>query len=164
MPDFRLSRAETENLSPDYLYWAIIEPLWPTVGIDDIVTHIAEASAGQRAMFAVTFFTRLVSNGGLAGFVYDLERLRLLPEVLAGYQELGVSDKAETLQKVMGIVFPGDALNRLIASTADDRDDYLDQQLDLLDNDVEDVLMGESALFPYFDAYIEKHPEAFFLP
>lgn len=159
--DYRVPRSAVDGLEGDDFLWAVIEPTWPDSSVHDELHHIAAATPGQRAIYTVTIFMRELDNGGLEQFYFNSSGI-YAQAVLEGLRLLGADGDADIFQRSFAVFpngqVPEDWRDRRAALSAIGRDELRHHFVPL-----EDQLYGEERLTPYFHAYIEKHPEEFFL-
>ncbi len=165
--DKRLSQDAKSRLSREELYEEISASVWPSADTQDELALLESGTAGQRAFYAVSLFTRLVANGGIPGAIPDYNFL--LKDVRAGYVLLGLTDRLAALDKILCLftavipeaqffaVNPRDAAAMHVVVG----DIWYTDALSLHE-EWEAVLSDERAMYPAFDKCINTHPELFF--
>ena len=161
--DFRVRRTEANRASYPQLFCDIETSFWGPTGTEKDKAYVAQGTPGQRALFVMTLFARLVDGGGLKSFfecasfycseVTDALSLLQFPEMQQAFAEgLAVVCKGEAP--------PSDEENgrrMLDALTEDDTG-----ELDAITERFYDGSGVEERLFPYFKKYVDAHPEDFF--
>jgi hypothetical protein len=159
--DFRISRAHVANAEPDAFFWALVEPTWPAIESEDCPEHLIQATPGQRALYSTMLFAREVDNGGLEQLLWNMEPwfIELAEE---GLRLLGANHYAAALCDAAIAFFgtspPLDLTTRRELIDSKDRS-WLDAVIEPLN----EPLYNEHRLWPYWQQYVESHPEEFFL-
>ena len=165
--DKRLSQDAKSGLTREELYEEISASVWPSADTQDEQALLETGTAGQRAFYAVTLFTRLVANGGIPSAIPSYNFL--LKDVRTGYVLLGLTDRSAALDKILDLftaVIPEAqflAVNPRDAAAMQEMVEniwYTDALS--LHEEWEAVLSDERAMYPAFDNCINTHPELFF--
>lgn len=158
--DYRISRASVQGMDDSELFWALIEPLWPTQRVLDELCHLAAATPGQQALYTVTLFIREVDNGGLTQFFKNssgiyTEAVRDGLRLLAADQHAAAFEAAIAFFPHGRVPVDRDARSNAVQAIIDERGKKAFRDLDK-------QLFGERRLWPFFRSYVEAHPEDFF--
>jgi hypothetical protein len=163
-PNFRIHRTDGNRASYEQLFYEIEKAFWGPTGTEKDKAYVAQGTPGQRALFVMTLFARLVDNGGLRSFfgstpyysneVTDALNLLQFPDMQQAFAEgLAIICKTESA--------PEDrdrAEMMLDALTADEV-----KKMDAIAQKFYDQSGVEACLFPYFKKYVDAHPEDFFI-
>jgi hypothetical protein len=161
--DFRISRSVVRGFDDDSLFWAVVEPIWPDMRVQNELAHIAQGTAGQRAVYSTMLFAREVDNGGLQQFLGNSSGL-YWRNVVEGLELLG-ADKHLSALNIILAVFPESAPS-LEQGERQAVLRNLDETQKKSLRDAEDSLYRaggfEQLLVPLWKRYIEAHPAEFF--
>jgi hypothetical protein len=167
-PDFRIRRTEANQASYEQLFCHIEGSFWGPTGTAKDKAYVAQGTPGQRALFVMTLFARLVDNGGLMSFFESApfyssevsEALDLLqfPQMQKAFAEgLAVVRKEEPTPE------DDESGRRMLDSlTLDSLTEDEIRKLDAINRRLYDGSGVEQRLFPYFKKYVDAHPEDFF--
>lgn len=162
-PDFRIRRAEANRDSYEQLFYEIEQSFWGPTGTAEDKAYVAQGTPGQRALFVMTLFARLVDNGGLVSFFKSApfyssevrEALDLLqfPEMQKAFAEgLAVVCKEESAPE------DDESARRMMDSLTEDESG----KLDVITERLYEGSGVEQRLFPFFKRYVDAYPEDFF--
>jgi hypothetical protein len=158
--EFRIPYSETEEMSEEELFWAVIEPIWPDEFVVDELEHLSKGTPGQRAIFSTTLFMREVDNGGIEQFFFNSSGI-YSNEVLEGFKLLGMKEHYETVKKAFDF-FP----RGKVPADWRKRQKYLakrEKKLATFFEPLNDQIYGEERLYPYYRKYIDAHHNEFFI-
>jgi Domain of unknown function (DUF4375) len=133
------------------------------MSVKDELAHIAQGTAGQRAVYSTMLFAREVDNGGLQQFFGNSSGL-YWRNVIEGLELLGADKHLAALNTILR-AFPGSnpPLEQRERQTVLRS---LDETQKQLIRDGEDDLYRaggfEGSLVPLWKQYIEAHPTEFF--
>ncbi|MEZ6187337.1 MAG: DMP19 family protein [Planctomycetota bacterium] len=161
---FRIARPESLDALPDArLTWRVIEPLWDATTIyrdrPALRATLDLATPGQRALYALWWWSSEVRNGGLHQFLANSTGI-LAPEVRDGLARVGATEHAAIFRDLLALfpegVCPGDRRERqeLLYEIPDAALGVLDARFYALDDDV---------LFRPRLSTCAAHPDEFFL-
>ena len=161
--DWRIPKAGLDWMTCEERAWEVIDAIWSDSREIDSAKLLAELTDGQRAVYALTWVEREVSNGGFdqcflnpaGGMVADaIQGARLLgldpyADLIARAAEaaLGTADRLSQPERQRRV----DALSQETVATLDS---YADQFYELLESHPLDAAVC---------AYIDKRPNEFFL-
>lgn len=161
--DFRIRHTDANRADYAQLLCDIEMSFWGPTGSDADKAYVAQGTPGQRALFVLTLFARLVDNGGLMSF-YEC----------ASFYSREVTEALELLQfPEMQRAF-SESLTLLCRDNAAPEDEEsgrkMLQQLSVENikrlEAITDLLYGgsgvEERLFSYFTKYVDAHPQEFF--
>jgi hypothetical protein len=158
--DHRISKASVAGMNDGDLFWALIEPVWPSIEEPDSTANLSRATPGQRALLAITMFVREVCNGGLHQFFWNSEG-HLGPEVVAGFERLGSPERAELMWSAMSFFGPAgppaDVKSRRVFLSG-----IPHAEATAFFDPLERLFYEEEKLPPLFRAYVDRHPQEFF--
>ena len=87
---FRVPQWAVAELEGEELSWAVIEPMWSQLRTPyEPDPRLQQATAGQRALYALHWLWSEVSNGGFHQYLWNPTG-RLFSEALQGAQKLAV--------------------------------------------------------------------------
>jgi hypothetical protein len=161
--DFRISRSQVDGLDDESLCWAVVEPIWPDMHVDDELTHIARGTAGQRAVYSTMLFAREVDNGGLQQFFRNSSGL-YWRNVLEGLNLLGADNHLSAFNTILRI-FPesNPSLDqRERVSVLRSLSETQKTSLRVAEDRIYGAGGFEQLLVPLWKQYIEAHPAEFF--
>ena len=158
--DFRISRASTKGLRDRDLFWALVEPIWPSTTEEDSLEHLALGTPGQRALYATMLMARDVDNGGLKQALWNFETW-FINLAIEGYERIGADSHAAAVREAIAAFFGNNAPPTLHARRraveAKDRD-WLERTIEPLNQ----RMYNEDALWPYWQRYVQEHEDEFF--
>jgi hypothetical protein len=160
--DFRIL-PEAARVVPE---WAVIERIWTELRTPyDPDDRLYQLTAGQRAVYALSWIRSEVCNGGFDQCFFNSTGY-LLPEAIEGADLLEAPQWASMLREARDVFpppFPRDRTVRqeLLDELPPDRQDALDRLDDRL-YDLDGA--SETSLDLLFRRYINGHPEEFFVP
>lgn len=160
MNDYKIQRPDSNDEDP--LWWKALEVIWENANIYDgekeLEESLAPATKGQRAVYAVYFYSAEVDNGGHDQFFFNSTGL-LWEEVLKGFDLLELPEFKKILEKAL-THFPN-------SKPSKNREERI-KQLDAIDFDLYEIdkefyaLDKGGVLREKFNQYILTHPEEFF--
>lgn len=165
----RLVHPESASgLSGQELYWAVMDRAWPTdevVSSDDSeLEYLNRITLGQQALYTTMVYAREVDNGGVKQFMRNSSGLYTAC-VLDGLELLNVPELRRPLEQLVN-AFPGGDVPTAWQVRREDFDLVSVEELSAT-RAHEDSIYGkggfENYLIPYWEAYIQQHPEEFFL-
>jgi hypothetical protein len=162
-PDYRIERTAANQADYAQLFYDIEKSFWGPTGTDADKGYVAQGTPGQRALFVMTLFARLVDNGGLMSFFgcasfYATEVTEALE--LLQFREMQLAFAEGLALVCKGKAAPGDedtGRGMLEALTEDEV-----EKLDTITKFLYDGSGVEERLFPYFKKYVDLHPKDFF--
>jgi hypothetical protein len=162
-PDFRIEKTAANQADYAQLFYEIEKSFWGPTGTDADKSYVAQGTPGQRALFVMTLFARLVDNGRLMSFYESSPYYS--SDVLAALKLLQFSEMEKAFEESLRLLCKGEAPpedeetgRRMRNALSEDEIEKLDGITGRLydDSGVED------RLFPYFKEYVDAHPEDFF--
>jgi len=159
--DFRIPRSSVVGLKDegDY-FWALIERVWPEEAVGEL-ERLKSATPGQRALYVTTLFVREVDNGGLDQFFSNSSGM-YASEVRKAFRLLGADEHAAAFEKAIKI-FPGGRPPLDQEDRQNLLEDIPEARRRAFFEPLEQDLYGEHRLWPYFQKYVDMHPNEFFL-
>jgi hypothetical protein len=159
--DLRVERPTAQGYD---LLHAIVDGLSAEMGGEDLPDEedvLAEASPGQRAIYALTAADGEVNNGGFEQFFFNSSGA-LMHEAIEGAELIGASQQAEILRKAATIYPEG-----TVPKDRAERDRILQAvpgaELERVLGPLNDRwYAGDRALERLMVAYVEAHPDEFF--
>ena len=156
--DFRISRDTVPRWREDELVWAVVEPLWTSMPSDGQLAHLAQATAGQQALFSTMLFALEVDNGGILQFFSNSSGM-YWRNVIAGLQLFGAVEELGAL-RVACDLFP----NAEPPVDQDQRRAVIERITKPRRAEIQDSLASaENSLMPLWVRHIDGHPEDFFV-
>jgi Domain of unknown function (DUF4375) len=168
MDDLRIRRdALTKPDDPEHVWWDVIERVY-----DELKTpyepdpRLERVTPGQRALYALHWMRSEVDNGGFHQYLYNSTGM-LANDAERGADLMGATEFGDLLRELLAL-FPDGRLRE----EQEDRISFLEglseeglAKLEQLDDRFYD-LMGDdpSRLAIHCAAYVQEHPEEFFLP
>ena len=159
--DFRISRSSVDGMDDAGLFWALIEPVWPDEAVADELRHIAMATPGQRALYVTTLFIREVDNGGLEQFFHNSSGM-YAESVCDAFRLLGANEYASVFERALSI-FPSGQVPLRQSYRIRVLESIPKQTRMELFKSLEEQLLGEDRLWPFFRNYVAAHPAEFFI-
>lgn len=162
-PDFRIKRTEANRADYEQLFYEIEKSFWAPAGAAKGKAYIAQGNPGQRALFVMTLFARLVDGDGLTGFFECTPYFS--PEVVEALNLLQFPDMQQAFAEAHAIIFKGDTVPDDVETVREMTDALTEDEIKKLDAISERLYAGsgvETRLFPYFKQYVDIHPEEFF--
>jgi len=161
--DFRIERTTRNQSDYSWLFYEVEKSFWGPSGTDADKADVALGTPGQRALFVMTLFARLVDNGGLMSFFQS-----------AGFYSREVAEALTLLQfaEMQDVFAASLALVCKEAAAPEDEKaaramlrNLSEGEIEKLDAITERLYAGsgvEERLLPYFKAYVDAHPQDFF--
>jgi hypothetical protein len=162
-PDFRILRTEANREDYEQLFYEIEKSFWGPTGSVKDKEYVAQGNPGQRTLFVMTLFARLVDNGGLTSFFECTPYYT--PEVQEALKLLQFHDMERAFAEALAIIFEGKTVPEDIEVVRDMMDaltDDVTRKIDTITDRLYDGSGVEARLFPYFKQYVDAHPEEFF--
>jgi hypothetical protein len=164
--DYRIAKASTTGMDEEDTIWAVIEPMWDDLQLDEADDRelMASLTRGQRGFIAIDWLGKEVYNGGIDQFFRNSTGA-LAHEARNGFQILGAQSYVKLLDSVFAL-FPGGRVpkNReqrqatVKAIPNDTRKDTFEQ----FDQTFYKLMDKDDPIVPYAMRYLEAHPEEFF--
>lgn len=162
---FRVPQWAVAELEGEELSWAVIEPMWSQLRTPyEPDPRLQQATAGQRALYALHWLWSEVSNGGFHQYLWNPTG-RLFSEALQGARRLGASTYAELAAEAAATVFGSTAVPQDQPSRQRALDTLTDEQrgrLDALDDRFY-ALLDEHPLGALLARYVHAQPSEFFV-
>jgi hypothetical protein len=162
-PDYRIQRTEANQASYEQLFCDIEMSFWGPTGTEKDKAYVAQGTPGQRALFVMTLFARLVDNGGLESFFKSAPFYSL--EVKDALSLLEFPEMQQRFAEALDIVTKGLPAPQDKQSGRNMVSVLTEQEVGRLMQITKRLYDGsgvESRLFPYFKKYVDAHPEDFF--
>jgi hypothetical protein len=162
-PDFRIARTEANRADYAQLFYEIEKSFWGPTGTAEDKAYVARGTPGQRALFVMTLFARLVDNGGLMSFFECTPYYS--PEVAEALSLLQFPEMQRAFAEAHTIIFKGETAPDDVETVREMTDALSDDETRKIDTITERLYDGsgvEERLFPYFKQYVDAHPEEFF--
>lgn len=144
--------------------WQVIDAIWSDSRDIESTSLLDELTDGQRAVYALTWVQREVSNGGFDQCLSNPAG-GLIPDAIAGARRLGLGSLAEIITDAANLALgTTDRLTRaerqqsleaLTPSDIETLESFADDFYDLLD---------ETPLDDAVCAFVDSEPDQFFLP
>lgn len=162
-PDFRIERTAANQADYAQLFCDIETSFWGPTGTEADKSFVAQGTPGQRALFVMTLFARLVDNGGLMSFYesasfYSREVTEALALLKFPEMQHVFADSLTLLCK--GDPVPEDEASGQRMLHALSQADI--EKLDAITERLYDGSGVEQRLFSYFKRYVDSHPQDFF--
>ena len=145
------------------MFYEIEKSFWGPTGTDKDKAYVAQGSPGQRALFVMTLFARLVDGGGLKSF-FECASF-YCSEVTNALNLLQFPEMQHVFAESLAVVCKGEAPpsdeetgRRMLDALSDDEI----RKLGAITKQMYDGSGVEDRLFPYFKKYVDSHPEDFF--
>jgi hypothetical protein len=159
----RIPRSSVVGLDDEDVWWAVVDPIWPTVETEDELALLDQGTKGQQAIYATMLYAQEVDNGGLKQFFGNSSGM-LWEHVRSGLL-LGAQEHLDLIAAAIEIFLRGvpsaeqsERRQALQALTQDQRD---------LWRAGEKRIYARGGFFadlrPSWMQYIEAHPEEFFV-
>jgi hypothetical protein len=162
-PDFRIDKTSANQADYAQLFYEIEQLFWGPTGTDADKAYVAQGSPGQRVLFVMTLFARLVDNGGLMSF-YESSPF-YSSDVMEAVTLLEFSDMKKVFAESLELLCKGEAApedsesgRRMLQALTEEEIERLDE----ITGRLYDGSGVEDRLFPYFKKYVDTHPEDFF--
>ena len=164
LPDLRVSRRSVAGFDEDALCFAVVEPIWPDFSRADEREHISQGTPGQQAIFYTMIFAREVDNGGFRQFFSNSMGI-YWPAVERGLDALGAEEHLAALESVSRSFANGNPparqSERKKIAAGFSKEEL--ENIALAEDRIYNLGGFEQRLVPYWKAYIDGHPEEFFL-
>jgi hypothetical protein len=164
--EYRITNTSTQGMDAEDLIWALIEPMWEDLQLDEEEDRevMASMTPGQRGFIAVDWLSKEVYNGGIDQFFRNDTGV-LAHEARDGFQMLGCQRFVELLDKVFAL-FPGGRVpksrEQRQATVADIGAETRKRVFDDFDQTFYKLMDAEDPVVPYAIRYLEAHPQEFF--
>lgn len=167
MKDYRIKKAPTEAMDDVETLWAVIEPMWNDLRLDEEEERgmTASLTPGQRGLIAVDWLSKEVYNGGIHQFFTNSTGV-LAHEALEGFRMMGAERYAELLGAVVAL-FPGGRVpknqtERLAAVTAMPGK-VRSRAFEKFDETFYSLMEVDDPIVAYGKRYVEAHYGEFFI-
>ncbi len=164
--DYRIKKASLNGMDNDAIIWAVIEPMWNDLQLDEDEDRefMASITPGQRGFIAVDWFGKEVYNGGIEQFFANSTGV-LAHEAREGFSMLGCQSYVELLDKVFAL-FPGGvvAKNRAQREAAVEAipEETRESVFSAFDKAFYNMMDKSDPITLPAIRYIESHPQEFF--
>jgi hypothetical protein len=165
--DYRIKKAPTEAMDDEEILWAVIEPMWKDLVLDEEEERAMTAALtpGQRGLIAVDWLSKEVYNGGIHQFFTNSTGV-LAHEALEGFRMMGAERYAGLLGAVVAL-FPGGRVSknqteRLAAVTAMPAK-ARSRAFEKFDETFYSLMEVDDPIVAYGKRYVEAHYEEFFI-
>jgi hypothetical protein len=162
---FRIPRWAVAGLQGEELAWAVIEPMWNQLRTPyEPDPRLQQATAGQRALYALHWLWSEVNNGGFHQYFWNPTGM-LADQALQGARRLGAAAYAELVAEAITTVFGGADVPQDQSSRRRALEEMTSEQrhrLDAVDRRF-CALLEEQPLGALLEHYVDAHPSEFFL-
>ena len=165
--DYRIKKASTKEMDNDSIIWAVIEPMWDDLQLDEDEDRefMAAITPGQRGFIAVDWLGKEVYNGGINQFFGNSTGV-LAHEAREGFRMIGCQRYVEMLDEVF-VLFPGGIVpkNREARETAVEAipENKRESVFDAFDTAFYKMMDKTDPITLPAMRYIEEHPQEFFV-
>jgi Domain of unknown function (DUF4375) len=164
--DYRIEKASTTGMDEEDIIWAVIEPMWDDLQLDEDEDRelMASMTRGQRGFIAIDWLSKEVYNGGIDQFFRNSTGV-LAHEARDGFQMLGSQRYVKLLDTVFAL-FPGNHIpksrEQRQATLKAIRGDTRKRAFDQFDQTFYKLMDNDDPIVPYAMRYLEAHPQEFF--
>lgn len=163
MTDWRIPRVAVAGMTCEERAWHVIDAIWSDSRDIESTSLLGELTEGQRAVYALTWVQREVSNGGFDQCLSNPAG-GLVPDAIAGARRLGLNPLAELITDAANLALG--TTDRLARAERQRRLEALaPSEIEALDSLADDFydLLDETPLDDAVCAFVDSEPDQFLL-